>query len=107
MFREACKRGIEGIVSKRRDKPYVPGRSMSWQKTKCLLRQEFVIGGFTDPEGMRTKIKALLVGSHDVAGKLVYAGKVGTGYTHAMLVELRKLLEPTEPESPLGHCGGM
>jgi bifunctional non-homologous end joining protein LigD len=103
MFREACKRGLEGIVSKRRDKPYVPGRSTLWQKTKCWLRQEFVIGGFTDPEGARTGIGALLVGYYD--GELKYAGKVGTGYTHAMLVELRQLLEPTElvecPFSPV------
>jgi bifunctional non-homologous end joining protein LigD len=92
----ACKRGLEGIVSKRRDKPYAPGRSLLWRKTKCLHRQEFVIGGFTDPEGSRNGIGALLVGYYNDEGELVYAGKVGTGYTHSMLVHLRKLLEPLE-----------
>ncbi|HLL24680.1 MAG TPA: non-homologous end-joining DNA ligase, partial [Kofleriaceae bacterium] len=107
----ACKRGLEGIVSKRRDKPYTPGRSSGWQKTKCLLRQELVIGGFTDPEGHREGIGALLVGYYE-GDKLVYAGKVGTGYTNKMLGELRKLLEPTEqvaspfsPEPPRAWTG--
>jgi bifunctional non-homologous end joining protein LigD len=94
-FRLACENGLEGIVSKRRDKPYLPGRGLTWQKTKCILRQELVIAGFTDPEGSRTGIGALLVGYYE-HGKLVYAGKVGTGYTHKMLVELRELLEPIE-----------
>jgi bifunctional non-homologous end joining protein LigD len=99
-FKLACERGLEGIVSKRRDKPYQPGRGASWQKTKCILRQEFVIGGFTDPEGARSGIGALLVGYHD-AGKLVYAGKVGTGFSHQLLEELRRRLEPIErPASP-------
>lgn len=102
-FELACRRGLEGIVSKRRDKPYVPGRGATWQKTKCLLRQELVIGGFTDPEGLREGIGALLVGYYD-GDRLVYAGKVGTGYTHAMLVQLRRLLAPderrTSPFSP-------
>ena len=52
-FALACQRGLEGIISKRRDKPYVPGRGTAWLKTKCLLRQELVIGGYTDPEGSR------------------------------------------------------
>lgn len=94
-FQLACKRGLEGIVSKRRDSLYKPGRGASWQKTKCLLRQELVIGGFTDPEGARTHVGALLVGYHD-HGKLVYAGKVGTGFTQKTLVELYKLLQPLE-----------
>jgi bifunctional non-homologous end joining protein LigD len=93
-FRLACERGLEGIVSKRRDKPYLPGRTLAWRKTKCIQRQEFVIGGFTEPEGDRRGIGALLIGYHDAHEVLVYAGKVGTGFTHAMLVELRRLLEP-------------
>ena len=97
-FREACKRGLEGIVSKRRDAPYTPGRTGAWLKTKCLLRQEFVIAGYTDPEGTRAHIGALLVGYH--AGKrLVYAGKVGTGFTMKMLVELERALSPLETSS--------
>jgi len=110
-FALACKSGLEGIVSKRRDKPYSPGRSSSWQKTKCLLRQELVIGGFTDPEGQRAGIGALLVGYYD-GQRLVYAGKVGTGYTNEMLVQLRALLGPDEqraspfsPEPPRAWTG--
>jgi bifunctional non-homologous end joining protein LigD len=94
-FELACKQGLEGIVSKKRDKPYAPGRGKTWVKTKCLLRQELVIGGFTDPEGSRSGIGALLVGYHD-KNALVYAGKVGTGFSMKMLGELRRALEPYE-----------
>jgi bifunctional non-homologous end joining protein LigD len=94
-FELACKQGLEGIISKRRDKPYAPGRGKTWLKTKCLLRQELVIGGFTDPEGSRSGIGALLVGYHE-KGKLVYAGKVGTGFSMKVLGELRRALEPYE-----------
>ena len=107
----ACERGLEGIISKRRDRPYLPGRGTSWVKTKCLLRQELVIGGYTDPEGSRRGIGALLVG-HYAGRQLVYAGKVGTGYSHAMLIELRKRLAPLEratspfsPEPPRAWTG--
>jgi len=94
-FHAACTHGLEGIVSKRRDKPYTPGRNTFWVKTKCLLRQELVIGGFTDPEGARSSIGALLVGYYD-GDRLAYAGKVGTGFTNAMLVELGRALRPLE-----------
>lgn len=94
-FALACERGLEGIVSKRRDRPYVPGRSSSWLKTKCWLRQELVIGGYTDPEGSREHIGALLVGYYD-DDKLVYAGKVGTGFTMKTLVELKRALAPLQ-----------
>ena len=107
----ACERGLEGIISKRRDRPYLPGRGTSWVKTKCLLRQELVIGGYTDPEGSRQGIGALLVG-HYSGRQLIYAGKVGTGYSHAMLIELRKRLTPLEratspfsPEPPRAWTG--
>jgi bifunctional non-homologous end joining protein LigD len=110
-FALACERGLEGIISKRRDKPYLPGRGTTWVKTKCLQRQELVIGGFTDPEGSRQGIGALLVG-HYAGSQLIYAGKVGTGYTHAMLLELRKRLTPIEratspfsPEPPRAWTG--
>ena len=103
-FAVACQRGLEGIISKRRDRPYLPGRGTTWVKTKCLQRQELVIGGFTDPEGSRQGIGALLVGYY-TESQLIYAGKVGTGYTHAMLLELRKRLTPieraTSPFSPV------
>ncbi|HSD91063.1 MAG TPA: non-homologous end-joining DNA ligase [Kofleriaceae bacterium] len=94
-FQLACKQGLEGIVSKRRDKPYTPGRGPGWLKTKCWLRQELVIGGYTDPEGLRTHIGALLVGYYE-DGTLKYAGKVGTGFTMKMLVELKNALAPLE-----------
>jgi bifunctional non-homologous end joining protein LigD len=93
VFREACRLGLEGIVSKRADQPYRPGRNAGWVKTKCVLRQELVIGGFTDPEGpARDAIGALLVGVHD-AGALRFAGKVGTGFTNAVARALRARLE--------------
>ena len=94
-FALACKQGLEGIVSKRRDKPYTPGRGKFWLKTKCLLRQELVIGGYTDSEGARTNIGALLVGYYE-NGQLEYAGKVGTGFTMKMLADMKKLLAPLE-----------
>jgi bifunctional non-homologous end joining protein LigD len=110
-FELACRTGLEGIVSKRRDAPYLPGRGQAWVKTKCLLRQELVIGGFTEPEGSRGGFGALLVGYHE-GGRLVYAGKVGTGYTHKMLSELRARLDPLvqraspfEPEPPKAWTG--
>ena len=110
-FKLACKRGLEGIVSKKRDAPYAPGRGKTWLKTKCMLRQEFVIGGFTDPEGARTHIGALLIGYYD-NGRLVYGGKVGTGFTAKDLVELRRALAPIEiaksaflPEPPRAWTG--
>lgn len=92
VFREACKLGLEGIVSKRLGEPYRPGRNATWVKTKCLLRQELVIGGFTDPEGAaRDAIGALLVGTFE-DGALRFAGKVGTGFTNAAARALRKRL---------------
>jgi bifunctional non-homologous end joining protein LigD len=98
----ACKLGAEGIVSKRRDKPYRGGRNEDWQKAKCSLRQELVVGGFTEPEGSRVGIGALLLGYYD-DGKLVFAGKVGTGkgFTAAYLAKLRKELDQLEqPKMP-------
>jgi bifunctional non-homologous end joining protein LigD len=110
-FAAACQRGLEGIISKRRDKPYQPGRGTGWLKIKCLLRQELVIGGFTDPEGSRRGIGALLVGHYD-GPRLVYAGKVGTGYTQKLLIELRDRLDrlardasPFSPEPPRAWTG--
>jgi bifunctional non-homologous end joining protein LigD len=92
VFREACKLGLEGIVSKRVGEPYRPGRNATWVKTKCVLRQELVIGGFTDPEGAaRDAIGALLVGTFE-EGALRFAGKVGTGFTNAAARALRKRL---------------
>jgi bifunctional non-homologous end joining protein LigD len=94
-FANACKLGLEGIVSKRRDQPYAPGRSETWLKIKCIKRQELVIGGYTDPDGARAGIGALLVGYYQ-AKQLRYAGKVGTGFSAAMLTTLRERLAPLE-----------
>jgi bifunctional non-homologous end joining protein LigD len=92
-FRQCCRMGLEGCISKRRDRPYRSGRVRDWVKAKCVLREEFVIGGFTEPAGRRTGIGALLVGSFNRAGKLVYHGRVGSGFTEEGLRDLRVLLE--------------
>jgi bifunctional non-homologous end joining protein LigD len=86
--------GLEGIVSKRRDRPYVSGRTTDWLKSKTHQRAEFVIGGYTDPEGARTGFGALLVGYHDGDGKLSYAGRVGTGFTGKTLADVIARLKP-------------
>lgn len=93
---EAAKRqGLEGIVSKRRDRPYISGRTTDWVKTKCQQHAEFVIGGFTDPSGARSGFGALLVGYHE-DGKLEYAGKVGTGFNERTLSSLFGQLKSLE-----------
>jgi bifunctional non-homologous end joining protein LigD len=94
-FGQACRAGLEGIVSKRRDQPYRAGRHGGWLKTKCVQRQEFVIGGFTDPEGMRAGLGALLIGYYE-GERLVFSGKVGTGFTHKMALDLRAKLDRIE-----------
>jgi len=94
IFEHACRLGLEGIVSKRRDLPYQPGRRDSWRKTKCLQREAFMIGGFTEPEGSRSGIGALLIGR--VTGRrLIFCGRVGTGFTQAVALDLRRRLEAT------------
>ncbi|HUH13006.1 MAG TPA: DNA ligase D [Longimicrobiales bacterium] len=98
----ACKLQLEGIISKRADRPYVGGRGKDWLKAKCLRRQEFVVVGWSEPKGSRTALGALLLGVHDDEGRLVAAGKVGTGFTEASLRQLLRRLEPLEREgSPL------
>src|SRR5690606_37025187 len=76
----ACRLGLEGVIGKKKDSPYVSRRSSNWIKLKCSLRQEFVIGGYTLPQGSRSGIGSLLLGVHDDQGKLKYAGNVGTGF---------------------------
>lgn len=89
----ACKLGLEGVIGKRRDSRYVQRRSPDWIKLKCGQRQEFVIAGYTDPQGARTGIGALLLGAHDDNGVLQYAGNVGTGFNEATLRDLKKKLD--------------
>lgn len=91
-FRQACQLGLEGIVSKRGDRPYISGRSGDWVKVKCLGREELVIGGFTLSTADRRGIGALLVGYFD-EGQLVYAGRVGTGFNSETLLDMRQRLE--------------
>lgn len=89
----ACKIGLEGVIGKRRDSRYVTRRSPEWIKLKCGQRQEFVIGGYTDPHGARTGIGSLLLGYYDDKGVLRYAGNVGSGFNGASLRHLRAVLE--------------
>ncbi len=85
--------GLEGLIGKRRDAPYRSQRSSDWIKLKVQARQEFVIGGFTDPQGARTGLGALLLGTHDEQGALRYAGNVGTGFSEKVLADLREQLD--------------
>lgn len=98
-FGEACKLSLEGIVSKRADSPYRARRGHDWQKVKCALRQEFVIGGYTDPQGSRAGFGALLLGVHE-ARALRYCGKVGTGFDDATLTKLAARLRDLATDKP-------
>ena len=80
MLEHACRLGLEGIVSKRKDLPYRAGRGDHWLKAKCVLRQEFVILGYVPSTAAKAAVGSLLLGYHD-DGKLLYAGRVGTGYS--------------------------
>ena len=100
LYQETCRKGLEGIISKKADQPYRSGRSRNWLKVKCSKSQEFVIGGFTEPAGSRSGLGALLVGVHDEPGNLLYAGRVGTGFTQQSLKELRSRLNSLERDSP-------
>ena len=92
VYERACRMALEGIVSKRKQAPYTAGRGQAWLKVKCVARQEFVIGGYTDPEGARVEFGSLLLGVHEPDGRLVYAGRVGTGFSRATLAALGKRL---------------
>ncbi len=90
---QACQRELEGLIGKRKDAPYRAGRTSTWIKLKCRPRQEFVVGGWTNPQGARSSFGALLVGLRE-GDKLRYAGKVGTGYDRQTLDALMKRLAP-------------
>jgi DNA ligase D-like protein (predicted ligase) len=98
-YEDACRRGWEGLIAKKADAPYVAGRSGNWLKFKCESGQEFVIGGFTDPERSRVGFGALLLGYYR-GGDLVYAGKVGTGFSDAVLRSLRQRMDELEVGKP-------
>jgi bifunctional non-homologous end joining protein LigD len=97
-YSEACRLGWEGLIAKRADAPYQAGRTKDWLKFKCENNQELVIGGFTDPQGTRTGLGALLLGYYDSDGKLVYAGKVGTGFNEQTLHLLHTELSAIEQD---------
>jgi bifunctional non-homologous end joining protein LigD len=89
----ACEQGLEGIVAKKRDSAYASKRSREWLKIKCHLRQEFVVGGYTVPQGARTRFGALHLGLYD-KGELVYVSKVGTGFDDRALESISEKLRP-------------
>ena len=89
----ACKLGLEGVIAKRRSSTYRSARSADWIKLKCGLRQEFVIGGYTAPQGARIGFGALLLGVHDAHGALQYVGDVGTGFSDKVLTDVKKALD--------------
>ncbi len=98
-WERACAEGWEGVIAKRRDSPYEHRRSPHWLKMKCEATQELVVGGFTDPQGTRVGLGALLVGYY--AGEdLVFAGKIGTGFDTKMLRDLRARLDALEIPAP-------
>jgi len=95
----ACAKGWEGVIAKRRDSVYEHKRSKQWLKMKCELAENFVVGGFTDGQGTRVGLGALLVGFFE-GDDFVYAGKVGTGFDTNLLTELRARLDAAEIEKP-------
>ncbi len=98
-LKQVCRMKLEGIISKRRDKPYQSGRGQDWLKAKCVNTEEFVIGGYTEPAGARVGFGALHVGYYDRQGQFLYAGKVGTGFDAAGLKSLTAKLEKLEQKN--------
>ncbi len=96
LLASAQEAGLEGLIGKRSDSSYQARRSTDWVKLKVNARQEFVIGGFTDPQGSRSGLGALLLGIHDDQGALRYAGNVGTGFDQKTLIRLRAQLDEIE-----------
>jgi len=106
-WERARREGWEGVIAKRRGSPYEHRRSPHWLKMKCELAQEFVVGGFTDPQGTRVGLGALLVGYYEEAD-FVFAGKIGTGFDTKLLLDLRGHLDAIEiPTSPFTRAKGL
>jgi ATP-dependent DNA ligase len=106
-WERARREGWEGVIAKRRGSPYEHRRSKHWLKMKCELSQELVVGGFTEPEGTRVGLGALLVGYYEGAD-LVFAGKVGTGFDTKLLLDLRKRLDQiVVPKPPFTRAVGL
>jgi bifunctional non-homologous end joining protein LigD len=103
----ASREGWEGVIAKRRGSPYKHRRSKHWLKMKCETSQEFFVGGFTDPQGARVGLGALLIGYYE-NGDFVFAGKIGTGFDTKLLLDLRKRLDAIElPASPFTKATGL
>ena len=106
-WERACREGWEGVIAKRRDSPYEHRRSRHWLKMKCEATQELVVGGFTDPQGGRVGLGALLVGYLE-GDDFVFAGKVGTGFDTKLLLDLRARLDALEiPKPPFTKAVGL
>ena len=106
-WERARREGWEGVIAKRRSSPYEHRRSKHWLKMKCEAAQEFVVGGFTDPQGARVGLGALLVGYYE-SGDFVFAGKIGTGFDTRLLLDLRGRLDAIEVStSPFTKTKGL
>lgn len=106
-WERACSEGWEGVIAKRRDSPYEQRRSPHWLKMKCEATQELVVGGFTEPQGTRVGLGALLVGYFE-GDDFVFAGKLGTGFDTKLLRELRARLDALEiPKPPFTKAVGL
>jgi bifunctional non-homologous end joining protein LigD len=106
-WERAQREGWEGVIAKRRDSVYEHRRSKQWLKMKCELSHEFVVGGFTDPQGQRVGLGALLVGHYE-GDDFVFAGKIGTGFDTKLLLELRAKLDRLEiTTSPFTKATGL
>ena len=106
-WERASREGWEGVIAKRRGSPYEHRRSKHWLKMKCEASQELVVGGFTDPQGARVGLGALLVGHYE-GSDFVFAGKIGTGFDTKLLLDLRKRLDAIElPASPFTKATGL
>jgi bifunctional non-homologous end joining protein LigD len=106
-WERACAEGWEGVIAKRRDSRYEHRRSPHWLKMKCEASQELVVGGFTDPQGSRVGLGALLVGYFD-GDDFVFAGKIGTGFDTKLLLDLRARLDRLEiPQTPFTKSKGL
>ncbi|MGZ5544203.1 MAG: non-homologous end-joining DNA ligase [Limisphaerales bacterium] len=104
LWTEVCHRGLEGLIGKQRNSKYEPGkRSGAWIKVKCTCAQEFVIGGYTEPQGSREKFGAIIVGYYE-GGKLMFASKVGSGFDRRVLESLYKQFQKLkQPGCPFAN----
>lgn len=102
LHQNACAMGLEGIICKRGDRPYRPGRSSDWLKLKCLFREELVVIGYTPPSGSRVGIGGLQLGYYDHDGHLHFAGGVGTGFSEAEVGRMRERLSSMPIVTPEG-----